>query len=168
MLRNPKTEQSMVNSIAWSVRAADSAARTWHNTLWMINDINYYNAQQSVRTAAYALHSSYYLTQALLGVSLNLTCSTLLTWQTLLQAASIRLVENMQPPREKAERAQADASFYFRGPDGRHNLRVDNLEEFVRIARQVDDETWLYHLHRGDYSHWCRTGRYAHACARYD
>ena len=27
---------------------------------------------------------------------------------------------------------------------------------FVQLADGVDDETWLYHLHRGDYSQWIR------------
>jgi hypothetical protein len=27
---------------------------------------------------------------------------------------------------------------------------------FNQMAEGVDDETWLYHLHRGDYSRWFR------------
>ena len=49
-----------------------------------------------------------------------------------------------------------DSSFYFRGPDGRLNLRTQNLAMFAQIARGVDDDTWLYHLGRGDYSGWFR------------
>lgn len=48
-------------------------------------------------------------------------------------------------------------SFYFRGPDGRLNLRAQNLMIFAQIAEGLDEETWLYHLHRGDFSHWFRT-----------
>ena len=44
--------------------------------------------------------------------------------------------------------------FFFRGPEARLNLRVHNLAIFVQIAEGVDDETWLHHLHRGDYSAW--------------
>lgn len=49
-----------------------------------------------------------------------------------------------------------DKSFYFRGPDGRLNLRAQNLGLFVQIAQGVDDATWLHHLRRGDYSRWLR------------
>jgi hydroxymethylpyrimidine pyrophosphatase-like HAD family hydrolase len=47
-----------------------------------------------------------------------------------------------------------DRSFYFRGPEGRLNLRAQNLMLFLQIADGVDDETWLYHLRRRDYSRW--------------
>ncbi|HLV68750.1 MAG TPA: HAD-IIB family hydrolase [Polyangiaceae bacterium] len=49
-----------------------------------------------------------------------------------------------------------DKSFYFRGSDGRLNLRAHNLVVFNTIAEGVDDETWLYHLRRGHYSEWLR------------
>jgi hypothetical protein len=49
-----------------------------------------------------------------------------------------------------------DKSFYFRGPEGRLNLRAQNLVMFVQMAEGVDDETWLHHLRRGDYSTWLR------------
>lgn len=49
-----------------------------------------------------------------------------------------------------------DNSFYFRGPEGKLNLRAQNLILFVQLAEGVDDETWTYHLRRGDYSHWFR------------
>lgn len=47
-----------------------------------------------------------------------------------------------------------DCSFYFRGPEGKLNLRAQNLQLFAQIADGVDDETWLYHLRRSDYSQW--------------
>jgi HAD superfamily hydrolase (TIGR01484 family) len=49
-----------------------------------------------------------------------------------------------------------DRSFYFRGPGDRLNLRAQNLVLFSQIADGVDDETWLHHLRRGDYSSWLR------------
>ena len=49
-----------------------------------------------------------------------------------------------------------DRSFYFRGSQKKLNLRAQNLSLFIQIAEGVDDETWLYHLHRGDYSQWFR------------
>jgi hydroxymethylpyrimidine pyrophosphatase-like HAD family hydrolase len=47
-----------------------------------------------------------------------------------------------------------DRSFYFTGADGRLNLRARNLIQFLQLAEGVDDETWLHHLGRGDYSRW--------------
>ncbi|HSC07874.1 MAG TPA: HAD family hydrolase [Steroidobacteraceae bacterium] len=49
-----------------------------------------------------------------------------------------------------------DRSFYFRGPDGRLNLRAQNLMLFMQLADGVDDSTWRYHLARGDFSRWMR------------
>lgn len=49
-----------------------------------------------------------------------------------------------------------DKSFYFTGPEERLNLRARNLHTFVELARGVDDDTWLHHLRRGDYSRWIR------------
>ena len=49
-----------------------------------------------------------------------------------------------------------DRSFYFRGPDGKLNLRAQNLALFVQIAEGVDEGTWLHHLGQGDYSRWLR------------
>jgi HAD superfamily hydrolase (TIGR01484 family) len=50
-----------------------------------------------------------------------------------------------------------DRSFYFRGPEGRLNLRAQNLELFMQLADGVDDETWRYHLQQHDVSRWFRT-----------
>ena len=50
-----------------------------------------------------------------------------------------------------------DRSFYFRGPDGRLNLRAQNLELFLQMADGVDDETWMHHLRRHDISQWFGT-----------
>jgi HAD superfamily hydrolase (TIGR01484 family) len=47
-----------------------------------------------------------------------------------------------------------DRSFYFQGPEGKLNLRAQNLILFLQLADGVDDETWTYHLRRGDYSRW--------------
>lgn len=49
-----------------------------------------------------------------------------------------------------------DRSFYFRGPHKKLKLRAQNLVLFLQIGDGVDDETWMYHLHEGDYSHWIR------------
>src|SRR5262249_12153966 len=49
-----------------------------------------------------------------------------------------------------------DRSFYFRGPEGKLNLRAQNLMLFLQLADGVDDDTWVYHLRKGDYSRWFR------------
>jgi hypothetical protein len=49
-----------------------------------------------------------------------------------------------------------DLSFYFRGPDGKLNLKAQNLMLFAQLAEGVDDETWSHHLRRGEYSRWFR------------
>jgi hypothetical protein len=49
-----------------------------------------------------------------------------------------------------------DKSFYFRGAAGALNLRAFNLATFLQLAQGVDDDTWLFHLGRGDYARWFR------------
>jgi hypothetical protein len=49
-----------------------------------------------------------------------------------------------------------DRSFYFKGPDGKLNLRAQNLQVFVQMADGVDDATWAFHLAKGDVSQWFR------------
>jgi hydroxymethylpyrimidine pyrophosphatase-like HAD family hydrolase/energy-coupling factor transporter ATP-binding protein EcfA2 len=49
-----------------------------------------------------------------------------------------------------------DKSFYFRGPQGKLNIRAQNLNLFAQIAEGVDEETWSYHLKQNDYSEWLR------------
>jgi hydroxymethylpyrimidine pyrophosphatase-like HAD family hydrolase len=67
-----------------------------------------------------------------------------------------------QAERRRHERKYAEGelglerSFYFRGPDGKSNLRAQNLMMFMQIADGIDDETWRFHLERGDYSRWFR------------
>jgi hypothetical protein len=50
-----------------------------------------------------------------------------------------------------------EQSFYFRGPESKLNLRAQNLMTFLQLADGVDDDTWLFHLRRGDYSQWFQT-----------
>lgn len=49
-----------------------------------------------------------------------------------------------------------DRSFYFRGPDAKLNLKAHNLMMFLQMAEGVDDETWSFHLGKGEYSQWFR------------
>jgi hypothetical protein len=72
----------------------------------------------------------------------------------------------MQPEPSRAERirhhrkyAEGDLrwnSFYFRGPEGKTNLKAQNLSMFSHLAQGIDEETWMFHLRRGDYSRWFR------------
>ena len=65
-------------------------------------------------------------------------------------------VERLRHLRKYAEGNTRDRSFYFRGPEAKLNLRAQNLMIFKQLAEGVDDETWLYHLRRGEYSDWFR------------
>jgi hydroxymethylpyrimidine pyrophosphatase-like HAD family hydrolase len=51
-----------------------------------------------------------------------------------------------------------DRSFYFRGPEGKLNLRAHHLIQFMDLGDGVDDDTWLFHLKRGEVSRWLREG----------
>jgi hypothetical protein len=50
----------------------------------------------------------------------------------------------------------AEECFYFRGPQGKLNLKAQNLAIFLQMADGVDDETWLFHLKNGDIPRWFR------------
>jgi len=67
------------------------------------------------------------------------------------------------PPRQELQRHMRtyaegnlgnDRCFFFRGEDGKLNLKAQNLIMFTQLADGVDDQTWLYHLHQHDYSNW--------------
>lgn len=64
--------------------------------------------------------------------------------------------ERIRHHRKYAEGNMRHRSFFFRGPGNRQNIRAQNLAMFVQIADGVDDDTWTYHLRRGDYSRWFR------------
>jgi hydroxymethylpyrimidine pyrophosphatase-like HAD family hydrolase len=64
--------------------------------------------------------------------------------------------ERVRHHRKYAEGNLRWHSFYFRGPDCRHNLKAQNLAIFCQIAQGIDEETWMHHLRRGDYSRWFR------------
>jgi hypothetical protein len=64
-------------------------------------------------------------------------------------------VDRLRHRRKYAEgELPADRSFFFRGADNLLNLRAHNLILFMQMAEGVDEETWLHHLRRGDYSKW--------------
>lgn len=47
-------------------------------------------------------------------------------------------------------------SFYFRGPEAKLNLKAYNLMIFTQMALGIDEDTWIFHLKRNDYSNWLR------------
>jgi hypothetical protein len=62
--------------------------------------------------------------------------------------------ERLRHLRKYSEGNLGPKSFFFRGPGSKMNLRAQNLAMFCDLTLGVDDDTWLYHLHRGDYSQW--------------
>jgi HAD superfamily hydrolase (TIGR01484 family) len=78
-------------------------------------------------------------------------------------AEQVSLVRSDMPAtllhRHKQKYAAGDMgpdSFYFKGREGKLNLKANNLMTFIQMAEGVDTETWLFHLKRNDYSYWFR------------
>jgi HAD superfamily hydrolase (TIGR01484 family) len=96
------------------------------------------------------------------GVHIELEKLGVLAWFRTSQRPPLRvrvLPGASERRRHRRKYAQGDIqekSFYFRGPEGKLNLKAQNLVIFVQLAEGVDDQTWLHHLKRGDYSHWVR------------
>jgi hydroxymethylpyrimidine pyrophosphatase-like HAD family hydrolase len=65
--------------------------------------------------------------------------------------------ERIRHHRKYAEGNMRYRSFFFRGPGHRHNLKAQNLVIFAQMADGIDEETWMFHLRRGDYSRWFRS-----------
>jgi HAD superfamily hydrolase (TIGR01484 family) len=76
------------------------------------------------------------------------------------QIEPLRLVPGRtQHRRHQHKHAAVDVgenAFVFRGRDGRLSLRAKSLNMFLQMAEGVDEETWLHHLDRSDYSRWFR------------
>jgi HAD superfamily hydrolase (TIGR01484 family) len=64
--------------------------------------------------------------------------------------------ERRRHVRKYAQGDMGEYSFHFRGPEGKLNLKAQNLTMFVQLADGVDDDTWQFHLCQGDYSRWLR------------
>lgn len=63
--------------------------------------------------------------------------------------------EHLRHRRKYAEgQLEPERTFHFTGPDGKLDLRAQNLNLFVQISEGIDEETWLFHLKRADYSNW--------------
>ncbi|TVR76899.1 MAG: phosphoglycolate phosphatase [Sphaerobacteraceae bacterium] len=100
-------------------------------------------------------------------------CEDALWWQV--DRATIPLWFCLDPTRtqhirHKRKYATGDVgivrSFYFRGPESRSNIRAENVLSFASKASTVDDETWMFHLARGDYSRWVADVMSDRDCAR--
>jgi hypothetical protein len=64
--------------------------------------------------------------------------------------------EHQRHTRKYAQGDLGDRSFVFRGPAGALNLRANNLGAFLALGEGVDEETWIFHLRRGDFGRWLR------------
>jgi len=64
--------------------------------------------------------------------------------------------ERIRHHRKYAEGDVRYHSFYFRGPENKHNLKAQNLNVFCQIAEGIGEDTWMFHLRRHDYSRWMR------------
>lgn len=64
--------------------------------------------------------------------------------------------ERIRHHRKYAEGDVRYKSFYFRGPENKHNLKAQNLNVFCQIAEGIGEDTWMFHLRRHDFSRWMR------------
>ncbi|MGD9648205.1 MAG: hypothetical protein AB7U73_21015, partial [Pirellulales bacterium] len=94
----------------------------------------------------------------------ELQAGDLLMWSPRGDAGPIRMrVHKCRTERRRHRRKYIEGelpperSFYFRGPNGKLNLRAQNLKVFLQLADGVDDDTWEFHRQQGDYSEWMRT-----------
>ncbi|NTU78334.1 MAG: hypothetical protein HGA45_02840 [Chloroflexales bacterium] len=150
--------------------AIDVGKRVFSATI----DLNIALAQQGWRSAAVVPYLGVQMMQTLLGYALQFPLYGMRVWQHYLQQASLPLQQPIVTvgPNTQALHEWPDAlvalqqpivtvgpntSFYFRGPENRLNVPAGNLAEFIRLAQEIDDATWQYHLRRGDYTHWFQT-----------
>lgn len=47
-------------------------------------------------------------------------------------------------------------SFIFTGRENKLQLKANNLQTFTELSQGVDDDTWMYHLEKNDYSRWIK------------
>jgi len=82
--------------------------------------------------------------------------------------AKFHLPRQLQQRHKKkyAEGDMGDNSFIFTGPENRLHLSANNLMLFIHLADGVGKETWLFHLHRGDFTKWFREAVHDEELAR--
>ena len=85
-----------------------------------------------------------------------------MVWRRGEKAATVIHTKPPRTERKRHSRKYAEGnvgperSFYFRGPEGKLNLKAPNLHQFMQLAEGVDNETWEFHRKNGDYSKWVR------------
>jgi hypothetical protein len=75
---------------------------------------------------------------------------------TVENVAEVEITPPQPPLRADIAAVEPEAGFYFTGPEDQAQHVVYNLTDFMRQSAAVNDTTWIYHLHRGDYSNWFR------------
>lgn len=93
----------------------------------------------------------------------DLEAGQVLLWQRGSRTKPVKLdVTPAKAERRRHQRKYAageliyEEHFVFRGPNETLNLRAQNLIVFLQMAEGIDDETWTWHLERGDYTNWFR------------
>jgi hydroxymethylpyrimidine pyrophosphatase-like HAD family hydrolase len=92
----------------------------------------------------------------------KLPTGQVLYWDTKTNLACVVETEKPQGERTRHSRKYVEGnlgshSFVFRGPENKLNLKATNLMLFLMLADGVDEDTWNFHLRRGEYSAWFRT-----------
>ena len=92
----------------------------------------------------------------------KLAAGQALLWEVGKKQAHVIRVELPKSERTRHSRKYAEGnlghtrSFYFRGRDGKLNLKAQNLMLFLQLADGVDDDTWQFHLDNQDVAKWLR------------
>jgi hypothetical protein len=144
------THQGLANHIDHATQAITEAIDVGKRAFSATLDLNIALAHQGSRSAAIVPYLGVQMMQTLLGFSLQFPSYGMRVWQHYLQQASPRLQQPIVT-------VGPHTSFYFRGSENHLNLPAVNLAEFIRLAQEIDDATWQYHLRRGDYTHWFQT-----------
>ena len=152
-------EQTMNRQANVAMDVADNTTRLWCNMLGATSDLSRSLLERSINASGFLVRGNYQTFNALLNTSFAIMHTSLSTWQSYMYDIGTAGIERLQsePSKEPVKDLSPAIRFYFRGPQDMLNLAVENLEHFVQLACQVDDVTWMYHLMRGDYSHWFRT-----------
>ncbi len=97
------------------------------------------------------------------GANIELDTGEVLVWPRLDKVAPRRVrISPTRTERHRHSRKYSEGelpperSFFFRGPEGKMNLRAQNLIVFMQLADGVDDDTWKFHLRQADVSEWFR------------
>ena len=89
-------------------------------------------------------------------VEMPVAATTTVTNDAVDSATAVAVSPPSPPRREDIVAVGPESSFYFTGPENQVRHTIHNLTDFMRQSTVIDDTTWIYHLHRGDYSNWFR------------